>query len=91
MFLTAPVTISHSRNPGLEFLRSATSSVSISEERRLNATNHFVKLHRGIQREVMRGGNFLEMLRTPSSGCNKKKLSPVTPNPNPIEKLYPLR
>ena len=38
------VTIRNSRNPGLEFLRSVASSVSISEERRLDATHHFVKL-----------------------------------------------
>ena len=48
----SPVTIRYSRNPGLEFLRSAASSVSISEERRLNATHHFVKLRSEIASRV---------------------------------------
>ena len=35
-------TISNNDIPGLEFQRSRASSVSISEERRLNAAHHFV-------------------------------------------------
>ena len=38
------VTIRFNEILDLEFLRSAASSVSISEERRLNATHHFVYL-----------------------------------------------
>ena len=48
----SPVTIRYSRNPGLEIIRSAGSPVSISEERRLNATHHFVKLRSEIRVDV---------------------------------------